>query len=417
MVTAFEVDGIRQQVREAGIDGFLPKPVQPSVLVDTIAEVFGKSIPATGNRARERLRRVGGAATIRGARILLVEDNEINQQVAREILEQAGAWVRVARHGEEALVALDEEQFDAVLMDIQMPEMDGYEATRKIRAHERFHAMPVIAMTAHAMTGDREKCMDAGMNDHVTKPVTAEELIALLARWIGPAEPPGDELAPTGPMVVPNDTGRSLPARVPGIDVYAALQRLGGKQKFFQKLLRMFAETYAHAGRDLRNALNNGAIEDAQRLAHTLRGVAGSIAAKQLQAAAGDLERDLKGLDDQALQASVPMFENALLEVLSSLQWLQDEGFLAERQRDNEPQPPDEADTARTYELVDKLAQQLDGGDLGARDSFAALRPHLQRRAQAKDLSLLEQSIERYDLDAAATILKRIMGPLPRAER
>lgn len=218
-------------------------------------------------------------------------------------------------------------------------------------------------------------------------------------------------------MVVPNDTGRSLPARVPGIDVYAALQRLGGKQKFFQKLLRMFAETYAHAGRDLRNALNNGAIEDAQRLAHTLRGVAGSIAAKQLQAAAGDLERDLKGLDDQALQASVPMFENALLEVLSSLQWLQDEGFLAERQRDNEPQPPDEADTARTYELVDKLAQQLDGGDLGARDSFAALRPHLQRRAQAKDLSLLEQSIERYDLDAAATILKRIMGPLPRAER
>ena len=190
MITAYGRDEIRRSAEEAGADAFLMKPVNQSVLFDTIMGVFGhgarfKSLsPAQGSSEPEGMHR------IRGARILLAEDNEINRQIAVELLEKAGMAVDVVTNGIEAVAAVDRSSYDLVFMDIQMPEMDGFTATREIRRLKKTDVaeLPIIAMTAHAMAGDREKSLDAGMNDHVTKPIDPSLLLRTLLRWIRPGD-------------------------------------------------------------------------------------------------------------------------------------------------------------------------------------------------------------------------------------
>ena len=175
----------REDVMKSGeLDEFIQKPVSPSALLNTIMKTIGKKTPDSFLRVRREPSR--DLLAIRGARILVVEDNEINQQVAREILEEEGLKVHIADNGHEAVKMVGEMKFDAVLMDIQMPVMDGYQATRRIRAQGQFNGLPIVAMTAHAMKGDREKCLAVGMNDHVTKPIDPWQLFSSLLRWVEP---------------------------------------------------------------------------------------------------------------------------------------------------------------------------------------------------------------------------------------
>ena len=178
MVTNYGGEVVMKQADEAGLDGFLLKPVNPSVLFDAIMHAFGREAPRSSRVVQENISGVKALRRIRGARLLLVEDNAINQQVAGEILEAAGLHVTLANNGQEAFDAVKSSTFDAVLMDVQMPVMDGYTATRKIRDWESqvpnpqsAIPIPIIAMTAHALAGDREKSLEAGMNDHVSKPI------------------------------------------------------------------------------------------------------------------------------------------------------------------------------------------------------------------------------------------------------
>ncbi len=198
MVTAFGRDDIRAEAEEIGIQSYLTKPVNPSVLYDTLMEFFG-----VAGQEEDRLPAVqakGNSEDATGIRILLVEDNEMNQQVATELLESAGAIVTVANHGGEAvkfLTGADQPPpFDVVLMDLQMPVMDGMTATKLIRADPRLHNLPIIAMTAHALAEERQRCLDAGMNDHVSKPIEPEALFATLARWAKREKPPATAETP-----------------------------------------------------------------------------------------------------------------------------------------------------------------------------------------------------------------------------
>ncbi|MCF8041561.1 MAG: response regulator [Desulfarculaceae bacterium] len=181
MVTAH---GRENVVKSGELDEFIQKPVSPSALLNSIMKTLGKKTPDSFLRARREPSR--DLLAIRGARILVVEDNEINQQVAREILEKEGLKIHIADNGHEAVKMVGEMKFDAVLMDIQMPVMDGYQATRRIRAQGQFNGLPIVAMTAHAMKGDREKCLAVGMNDHVTKPIDPWQLFSSLLRWVEP---------------------------------------------------------------------------------------------------------------------------------------------------------------------------------------------------------------------------------------
>jgi CheY-like chemotaxis protein len=217
---------------------------------------------------------------LRGAHILLVEDNDMNREFALEILGRAGVQVDVAGNGQEALEKIDCFHYDGVLMDCQMPVMDGFEATRRLRADGRFDTLPVIAMTANAMAGDRERCAAAGMDDHIAKPIDIDQMFVTLARWVRPRN--GTDVAiakPDVPQAVP------LP-QVADLDIAKVMDRIGEDGHLFRNMLRWFADGQASFAQDIRAAIAADDYALAHRLAHTLKGAAADIGATRLSEAA-----------------------------------------------------------------------------------------------------------------------------------
>jgi CheY-like chemotaxis protein len=273
-------------------------------MFDTIMQAFGHDAPRELRTGTEKELEAAAHEKLAGANVLLVEDNEINRQVAMEILSGAGMKVTVANNGQEALDFVRANAYDAVLMDVQMPVMDGYTATGKIRELEAKQPpptgrLPIIAMTAHAMAGDQEKSIAAGMNDHITKPIDPGQLFGTLAKWIGHREgaqkPAEASPAQTGPQGKdPALPEKTLLDALPEFDLADGLQRLMGNRALYRKLLVNFATQYAHAGKDLRKALDVGDFEKAHGLVHAIKGVAGNLAAKDLQQQSVALEKLVK---------------------------------------------------------------------------------------------------------------------------
>ncbi len=330
LVTAYGREEIMQQADQLGLDGFLIKPVSPSTLFDTIMHTFGEGRTRT-TRISERKEESEHLKDIQGAQILLVEDNEINQQVAKEILEGAELVVTIANDGQEGFNAVKDKNFDAILMDIQMPVLDGYQATRKIREWEaevrkedsdlspQHSALPIIAMTAHAMAGDEQKSFKSGMNDHVTKPIDPDQLFSTLQKWIKPKEERG--IAPEGPAV--NDASPEndqmvleeveLPESLPGFDLVAGLKRLAGNKRLYRKLLVDFGSNYTETAGEIQAALNSKNFEQAHGLIHNIKGMAGNLEATDLQAAAAEMEKLVKG--DQKETPSKKQLDHQFMEL------------------------------------------------------------------------------------------------------
>jgi CheY-like chemotaxis protein len=247
-------------------------------------------------------------------RILLAEDNEINQQIALELLEGVGAKVEVANHGQEAVEKLMREptSYDLVLMDLQMPEMDGYQATARIRSDPRFVKLPIIAMTAHATLEERQRCLNTGMNDHVSKPIDPALLFETLGRYYKPAENAAVPAIskPEQPESPAADTG-DVPS-IEGLDTLDGLRRVGGNQKLYMNLLRKFVDQQGQAPAQIAEALARGEEPVAERLAHTVKGLAGSLGSRTVQQAAASLEK--------AITSRVPSAEyNPILEEFNSV--------------------------------------------------------------------------------------------------
>jgi signal transduction histidine kinase/DNA-binding response OmpR family regulator/HPt (histidine-containing phosphotransfer) domain-containing protein len=291
MVTGYGREEIMQQAEDVALEGFLVKPVNRSILFDATMQAFGKYSGMTRETRTDKDKDIEALKDIQGARILLAEDNEINQQVAQEILEQAGLLVEIANNGKEAVKMACNNKYDVILMDIQMPEMNGLDATRQIRQLEsEIKNIPIIAMTAHAMTGDREKSIEAGLNDHVTKPIDPDKLFSALLKWVKP----GDREIPERLKQKINDneqTGnKKLLATISGIDIKSGLSRVGGNEKLYMNLLVKFYRGYADSVTQIRAALEKKDMELGTRLAHTVKGVAGNLGARKLQMAGGEVE-------------------------------------------------------------------------------------------------------------------------------
>jgi len=324
MVTAYGRDDVLQRAQQIGLDGFITKPVSPSTILDGIMTAFGKKSDArlVGKLLPSKIE--GSLAGIAGARILLVEDNEINQQVACELLSLVGLEISVAENGQAALEMMDNDKFDAVLMDVQMPVMDGLEATRRIRAGEQQADIPIIALTAHAMTGDREKSLQAGMNDHVTKPLDPEELFNALVKWIKPGERPKAEKSLARERKAARDqTELSLP-ELPGIDTVSALARVGGNKVALIRLLKKFGAGHADAVDVIAGLLKEGDIQKAQEATHALKGVSGTIGADELQQAIARLESAINEKRTAAWQDLLGSTRVVLDQVLASIRQLKD---------------------------------------------------------------------------------------------
>jgi signal transduction histidine kinase/CheY-like chemotaxis protein len=355
LVTAYGREEVMQQAEQVGLAGFLIKPISPSMLFDAIMQAFGEALPETSRVTQRHEQEAEALKHIQGARVLLVEDNEINQQVAREILEGAGLVVALATNGQEAVNAVKANNYDAVLMDVQMPVMDGYEATRKIREWQRIAQssklkaanssemsasslqpltsnIPIIAMTAHAMAGDEDKSLQAGMNGHVTKPIDPDQLFATLQKWIQPGENrasvqrPVVSVAPSGEDKVVS-IEEELPETLPGFDLADGLKRLQGNKKLYRKLLLDFATGYNESGIEIREALDAQDFDRAHSLVHNLKGLAGNLSATDLQAAAVNMEKLVKGVDkknpsSKQLNLRLAELETVLNQALESVQSL-----------------------------------------------------------------------------------------------
>jgi signal transduction histidine kinase/DNA-binding response OmpR family regulator/purine-cytosine permease-like protein/HPt (histidine-containing phosphotransfer) domain-containing protein len=323
ILTAYGREEIARKAEDAQLDGFMVKPMNPSILFETIGEAFGGKVAKEnfGGKAIAE-EEAGGLEKIKNAKILLVDDNEINQEVANEILGQAGFSVTIAFDGQEAVDKVLETEFDCVLMDIQMPVMDGYEASRAIRKDSRFASLPIIAMTANAMQGDREKCIDAGMNDHVAKPINPKELFSTLIQWIPEIKQIGEAIIP---KVKTQATSEEDPLpELAGIDIEDGLAKVGGNKKLYRKLLVKFYQDNSSVKSEIQKALEVGDLKLSERLVHTVKGVSATIGAKELATVSQPLESELqKGfIIDDALWAN---FWDRLEKVLDSLKILDPE--------------------------------------------------------------------------------------------
>src|SRR5262249_53192538 len=371
LVTAFGREEVRDEAERLQLDGFLVKPVTRSMIVDTLVSVFADTTSETRASAQRQ------QPTLSGARFLLVEDNEINQQIAVELLEGADATVTVANNGREAVEILTEgpqpPAFDVVLMDLQMPEMDGYQATAAIRANPRFATLPIIAMTAHATIDERQRCLAAGMNDHVAKPIDPAMLFETVRRFYKAAA----AAAPAGADPVSSSRERAELDEVPaiaGLDTDDGLSRVGRNRALYLKLLRQFVEHHA-ATEPISGAIAAGDVALAERLAHTLKGVAGNIGARQIQSAAGDLEQLIRnrvgGRDvETALRRLGAVLRPLVVELQAALP------PVAPDVREETVAAPTRAQSCEIGARLTALLSELDPGAAEfVRTNHAALRP------------------------------------------
>jgi len=292
MVTAYDYGELLEPAERVGIHRVLTKPITESTLHDAISDALLGT--EAGRSRRLRHDRDGPddseLARLRGARVLLAEDSALNRQVACELLAAVGVEADVAVNGLEALEKLAVQQYDLVLMDIQMPEMDGLTATRRLRTDPRHALLPVIAMTAHAMAGDREQSLQAGMNDHVTKPIDPQQLYKVMSRLLRRRRGEADEATPAvepGIQELPPPLTALAEA---GIDVRLGLRHHLNRISFYTRVLRGFAAEYARAGEDLDRYLSGQQWPEALRLCHTLKSAAAGIGAGPLSHLATTME-------------------------------------------------------------------------------------------------------------------------------
>ncbi len=441
LVTAYGREETMRQADEIGLEGFLLKPVNSSVLFDAIMQALGKEVQNAPRAGRKKEQSAEELSSIAGARVLLVEDNEINQQVAQEILQGAGLEVTVANNGREGVDAVIKNQYDAILMDIQMPVMDGYTATREIRKWEKrlkakgsrlkeedreqrtenrgqktgirsqkteysqetlspepcAVSLPIIAMTAHAMAGDEQKSLEAGMNGHVTKPIDPEKLFAALQKWIKPAAeraavpkslpasggPPILDTPPEPDQAVPHED--ELPEALPGFDLAAGLSRLMGNKRLYRKLLLDFGTKYTQTAGEIRGALDANDFDQAHSLVHNIKGLAGNLEATDLQTSAVNLEKLVKGVKEKTPSARELMskfsdLENALNQALASVQTMSSPAAAGAENG----QLSSQAIVAKTPQIpkddVDRILKAADNGDF---EALTAIAEDLKTRSDA----------------------------------
>ena len=330
---------------------------------------------------------------LKGLRLLVAEDNEINQLVVEGLLGRAGIDFVMVGNGEQALQALSEGRFDAVIMDMHMPVMNGLEATRLIRQQSASPEIPIIAMTASAMQGDRERCLAAGMNDYIAKPVDPDLMYAVLRRWLRPEA--GERTQRSAARAPAVETAMPV---LEGIETAEGLNRLGGDQKLYRRLLQKYHTNYADAGERLGQALAAGDVEAAQHLAHSLKSVSGNIGARAVQQSAGEVEAAIRqgGQVDAIL---LERLQQGLAEVIAAL--------------DGEPELLADAQDAtpagdEVGPLIKSMREMLGDYDSHALELLEQLQAAMDGGADSDNFRRLKQLIERYDFDAALAVLAQL---------
>ena len=365
MITAYGREEVMISAKAVGIEDLLVKPVNPSLLFDSVMRTLGSS-------DREQMRYLESApvtldlSAIKGARLLLVEDNELNQYVATELLQHAGFVVEVAENGAIALTKIQQsvEPYALVLMDMQMPVMDGLSATREIRKLPQTSDLPIVAMTANAMIEDRDRCLEAGMNDHLAKPIDPDQLWSALAKWIKP------KAAVTAAVLV-SPSGSKAPSTLPalspvaGLNMKQGLHYALGRQELYVSLLKKFVLGQKDFPKRLAASLAQMDWQTAERLAHTLKGLSAQIGATELHHQAEGLELAIRQRKD------IETFTPLQLAVSNQLEKLLD-SITATLPPEETMTQGAKVDTVQLQELCIQLAAQLSSDDFASSQTFDA---------------------------------------------
>ncbi|MBF0473391.1 MAG: response regulator, partial [Nitrospirae bacterium] len=397
MVTAYSRDELLSRLNDTKVEGLLVKPVSPSTLLDSILNVFGKTVVQHSRKHQRQSDYKDAEKLVKGAYLLLVEDNAVNQELALEILQGAGIRVDVAMNGVEAIEKVGHAEYDGVLMDCQMPIMDGFEATRRIREDNRNSQLPIIAMTANAMAGDKEKCIDSGMNDHVAKPIDVNNLFVTLGRWIKPKS--------TSNIIEISAVTQSSDESVPdieGLETVKTLERVGGNIKLLRKLITRFVETQGDVMERIKSALDKNDIETAVREAHTIKGLAGNIGADKMFKLSGSVEGMIKNAKPDNLSEALAEMGQELDDLLKRI---------------NKAMPKQAAEISKASSGVDKEIMLVElrklAGLLSDDDSLAVkvmdvLEGQLKSAGYGDTASKMRTNISSFDFEEALDNLKEI---------
>ncbi|MRW94826.1 response regulator [Duganella sp. FT80W] len=404
MVTAYGREEALSSAAGRGVDMqlVLTKPVTPSTLLEAVGLALGKGAVVETRAVGKHQQNTEAMARLNGARVLLVEDNDMNQELANELLIRAGVEVVVANHGQEALDILARDmRFDGILMDCQMPVLDGYDTTRALRNIPAFDALPVIAMTANTMEGDHEKVLEAGMQDHISKPINVGDMYTTMARWIKPAY--GKRHAPTANAATITQTSSQI-LHLPGVDTRAGLAISMNDFSLYRRLLLKFSDSQANFADTFGAALVDPDATAATRAAHTLKGMAGTIGAAAVQASAQSLENACaQGEPSVKLQqlATVVLCElNSVIDGIRALDV-------------TKPTAEPTAVAAIDLTALEKHAQMLKA--LLAESDSAAVdvwESHLDmfRSAWPQHWKRIQTGLSDFDLDAALAALEEAMN-------
>ena len=407
MVTAYGREEVLHGADKAGVESVLIKPVSASVLFDEVARIFGdRQAERRESGAGEAANALAGMGTIRGARVLVVEDNELNRQVATELLEDSGFVVETAENGRVAVEKATANDYDVVLMDMQMPVMDGCAATVELRRVERLKGLPILAMTANALQEDREQCLAAGMNDHIAKPIEPEALSRGLLKWVRPREGLGTGAASRG-GVKPAASG-DIPTGVAGLDVDGGLRRVMGKRPLYVALLRKFAAGQKDMPAQVAQALDAGDWQGAERFAHTAKGVSGTIGAVDVQAAAAALEAAIREKQPRAvIDARLATARACLDSVVAALE----RGLGSE-----DGAAGVEVDPGKLAAVCESLERLLAEDNAEARDLLFE-NAALLGAAFPQDFQRLDEAIQAFDFAGALDSLRSATAAREATER
>ena len=356
MMTAFGQDKTRPLEQSKDINAVVYKPIKASSLYDGIMDVFGKLSLKTKNQSKAKT--FSYQDRIKGIRVLLVEDNLTNQEIAHAVLDKAKVNLAVCNNGREAVLAVEKQNFDAILMDIQMPEMDGYEATKIIRKTKNLVELPIIAMTAHAMKGDEEKCLSAGMNGYITKPINQAILFQTLWEFTrskssgsksSGSKPNGsksDGVKPIGPkalsapknskiIFLEKESDPDLPSMLPGLNIDEALEIVCLSKPVFKKILINFFQHHQDTSRQFKKILQEENWEGLLFLAHRIKGVCGYIGAHPLQETTQKLESACRKKDPKELD--IPLIKNLVASVIAEFDQIMNSLSLIANTRTDKP--------------------------------------------------------------------------------
>ena len=391
MVTAYGREDISQAAGNLDIGGVLTKPVTSSSLLDAILLALGKEV-VTGRRNNLGVQQSQYAIKkLHGAKVLLVEDNLLNQELALELLSSNGIIVTVAENGQEALDKLALEPFDGILMDCQMPIMDGYTATKKIRQQAVYKDLPIIAMTANAMAGDKEKVLTAGMNDHIAKPTNVSNMFNTMAAWIVPADPMMIE----GTEVKPDSI--DIPDLVT-INKKAGLATTQNNSQLYAKLLRRFIQSYRDYPQDFQQHIDSNETDAPARWAHSLKGAAGNIGAFSIQENAKLLEEQITAGDDITLA-----FEQLASQLDKTLEELSTVNLNASK-----PENKNQYNELVVNAQLKHLSQLIEDYDTEASDVAEKIFDELKGSEHQALMSKLISAVNNYDFDTALEYVEQV---------